>query len=50
MQAFKLAAFAVGKLQIKPFQPVRAGVVLGDAVDDGQTVAHATVPAAIMAR
>ena len=36
VQALVVAALAVGELQVEALEPVRAGVVLGDAVDDGQ--------------
>jgi len=41
VQALVVAALAVGELQVQAFEPVRAGVVFGDAVDGGQTTRHA---------
>ena len=44
MQALVKTPLAVGKLQVELLQPVWAGVVLGDPVDDGQAPGHAQTP------
>src|SRR3546814_3134444 len=46
VQALVAAALAVAELQVQALQPVRPGVVLGDAMDDRQAARHRRAPAA----
>src|SRR5690606_9748851 len=40
VQALELPALAVAEFQVQPLHAVRAGIVLGDAVDGRQATAH----------